>query len=310
MRRPKNLRLAPTAVLFVTLFTNAIPNFAAQRARLDLNGQWQFRLDPQNEGEASRWHSTDTPFSKTIQVPGCWQAQGFGERSGIIRNHYVGNAWYRRSLPISADWKEKIVTLRFGGASRRATVFVNGTRVGEHDGFSAPFEFDITRAVRFGAENVVAVRVANPGPAISESPDKQTGSEPAGMFNYIANWGGIHGGVELEATERSWIQDIYVTSDLQRKIIKFKVGIESVEPVDFTAGNLAILLFSGQGSQTLARDFQIRKGETRVELEAPIAALTRDMRLWSPESPYHYTATLVLSRENRECDRVEQRFGI
>ena len=117
----------------------------------------------------------------------------------------MGNAWYRRAVNVSADWKGKVVSLRFGGVSRRATVFVNGTRIGEHDGFSAPFEFDITRAVRFGAENMIAVRVANPGPAISESPDKQTPTEPAGMFNYIASWGGMHGGVELEAKEQTWI---------------------------------------------------------------------------------------------------------
>jgi len=312
MQRSKDFILGPTVALTLALFVGAIPGFAAQRARIDLNGQWQFRLDPRNEGEASGWYSRETPFSEAIQVPGCWQAQGFGERSGIIRNHYVGNAWYRRSLAIPAEWKEKIVILRFGGASRRATVFVNGTRVGEHDGFSAPFGFDITRAVRFGAENTIAVRIANPGPAISESPDKQTGTEPAGMFNYIANWGGIHGGVELEATERSWIHDIYVTSDLQWKIIKFKVGIQSVETGAASEGNVGVVLVSGQDERTHGQtvDFQIRPGQTTVELEVPMAQAVPDMRLWSPETPSLYTARLILRRGNRECDRVEQRFGI
>ncbi len=235
-----------SATLLLALLTSATSSLAAERSRIDLNGQWQFRLDPRNEGEANGWYAANTAFSDSIQVPGCWQAQGFGERTGILRNHYVGNAWYRRAINVSADWKGKVVSLRFGGVSRRATVFVNGTRIGEHDGFSAPFEFDITRAVRFGAENMIAVRVANPGPAISESPDKQAGTEPAGMFNYIGNWGGIHGGVELEATEQSWIHDIYVTSDLQRKTLKFKVGIQSVELVEFSAGNLAVVFVSGR----------------------------------------------------------------
>src|SRR5262245_9984702 len=135
MQRPNNVTLKPTAILTLMLLAICSPVVAETRARIDLNGQWQFRLDPQNEGEASRWHSTDTSFSKTIQVPGCWQAQGFGERSGILRNHYVGNAWYRRSILVPASWKGKVITLRFGGASRRTTVFVNGIRIGEHDGF-------------------------------------------------------------------------------------------------------------------------------------------------------------------------------
>ncbi len=295
-----------SATLLLALLTSATSSLAAERSRIDLNGQWQFRLDPRNDGEANGWYAANTAFSDSIQVPGCWQAQGFGERTGILRNHYVGNAWYRRAINVSADWKGKVVSLRFGGVSRRATIFINGTRIGEHDGFSAPFQFDITRAVRFGAENMIAVRVANPGPAISESPDKQAGTEPAGMFNYIGNWGGIHGGVELEATEQSWIHDIYVTSDLQRKTLKFKVRIQSVELVDFSAGNLAVVFVRGQ----LTLDFQIRPGETGVEVEVPMALVEPDMRLWSPETPFVYTATLVLSRENRECDRVEQRFGI
>src|SRR5512145_1000535 len=183
MRRPKKLILSSATALLLAILTATTSGFSAERARVDLNGQWQFRLDPRNEGEAGGWQAGNTAFSDSIQVPGCWQAQGFGERAGILRNHYVGNAWYRRKVVVPSGWKGKVVTLRFGGVSRRATVFVNGTRIGEHDGFSAPFHFDVTAAVRFGAENVIAVRVANPGPAISESPDKQAGTEPAGMFN-------------------------------------------------------------------------------------------------------------------------------
>src|SRR4030095_194123 len=74
---------------------------------------------------------------------------------------------------------------------------------------------------------MIVVRVANPGPAISESPDKQTPTEPAGMFNYIASWGGMHGGVELEAKERSAIQEGHSTSDVTKNAVRVKVSVRN-----------------------------------------------------------------------------------
>lgn len=293
------------ALLFA-LLAGVVPGFAAERARIDLNGQWQFRLDPGNEGEASGWQAGTTAFSDSIQVPGCWQAQGFGERKGILRNHYVGNAWYRRAVSISADWKDKVVSLRFGGVSRRATVFVNGTRIGEHDGFSAPFEFDISRAVRLGTENMMAVRVANPDPAISESPDKQTPTEPAGMFNYIASWGGIHGGVELEAKDQSSIEEVYLGSDVTKKTVSVKVSVRSLSSeqlrviVAVTGDNGGKVHEGSQEVVTLSGPLHA------MELKIPVP----DARFWTPEDPYQYVAKVSLMCGSRVCDRVEQRFGI
>ena len=53
-------------------------------------------------------------------------------------------------------------TLRIGGAHRLTRVFVNGVDFGEYNGFNAPFTFDVTRAIRAGAENIIALRVENP----------------------------------------------------------------------------------------------------------------------------------------------------
>jgi hypothetical protein len=296
----------PIDALLVAILAFTTSSFAAERSRIDLNGQWQFRLDPRSEGEAARWYDGNTAFSDSIQVPGCWQAQGFGERAGIVRNHYVGNAWYRRSVSIASDWKDKVVSLRFGGVSRRATVFINGTRIGEHDGFSAPFELDITRAVRFGAENMIAVRVTNPDPAISESPDKQTPTEPAGMFNYIASWGGMHGGVELEAKEQSSIEEIYVTSDVTRKTVGVKVSVRS-QTSEALRVQVAITGERGGKAYEGSREVVTLSGPLHaMELEIPVP----DARFWSPEDPHQYTAKVSLLCGRRECDRIQQRFGM
>ena len=73
--------------------------------------------------------------------------------------------------------------------------------MGEHEGFSAPFAFDVTDAIRPGGDNVIALRIANPGAVPLEGPREQKPLQPTGMLNYIGNWGGPYGSVELRATD-------------------------------------------------------------------------------------------------------------
>jgi beta-galactosidase/beta-glucuronidase len=183
MRSTASCKAAALIVLFCAASFAATPT----RLRIDLNGVWQFRLDPTGVGEREHWYTSDRTFPDSIQVPGCWQAQGFGAPSGILRRQYSGVAWYRKSIAIPASWREKRVTLRIGGALRIAELFVNGKAAGRHDGMTAPFEFDISDAIHPGAENSISLRVSNPGSTPGESPDKQIPSQPTGSLNYIGN---------------------------------------------------------------------------------------------------------------------------
>jgi len=182
------------------------------RLRLDLDGEWQFKIDPLDAGEQQRWYLPQQKFDQTIRVPGCWQAQGIGSPSGILRHDYSGNAWYRRVVRVPSDWGGRRITLRIGGALRVVTAFVNGQPAGRHDGMSAPFAFDVTAQVQPGADNVIALRVANPGEAPSESPDRQPPTRPTGSLNAIGNWGGLFEPVELQATSQVWLDRIRVRS--------------------------------------------------------------------------------------------------
>ena len=71
---------------------------AAERAGIDLNGAWEFRIDPQDVGGAQAWSAGTVPFPRQITVPGAWQAQGVGEPNGPLRHDYSGAAWYRRTV--------------------------------------------------------------------------------------------------------------------------------------------------------------------------------------------------------------------
>ena len=144
---------------------------APSRQSVSLDGPWAFALDPKNVGEKENWWGPEKALPDKIQVPGCWQAQGFGQPQGCLRHQYEGPAWYKKSVPIPANWKGKTLWLKIGGASRRTTAYVNGKKVGFHDGYLTPFRFDISDAVTPGRENVIAIRVDN------------SGGGPIGCFN-------------------------------------------------------------------------------------------------------------------------------
>ena len=269
-----------------------LPALAAEsgRPRIDLNGAWQFRLD------------SEAGFDHTIRVPGCWQAQGFGEQSGILRHHYAGSAWYRRSVPVPQSWKDKRITLRIGGALRIAELFVNAAPAGRHDGMSAPFEFDVSDAIRPGAVNEISLKISNPGVTPGESPDKQMASQPTGMLNYIGNWGGIYGPVELEASNRVWIEQVWVRSEVAKSSAQFGIKVHNGEGRAFR-GQVRVAIGTWQGSA----EVEAPAGQA---VETKLAVPMPGARLWSPDQPALYTASISLMRDGSERDRVEQRFGL
>lgn len=71
----------------------------------------------------------------------------------------ASEGFYTRTFTVPADWKSKRVLLHFGGVWTSAEVWLNGEPLGRHDSGFTSFAMDATRALKFGAENRIAVRV-------------------------------------------------------------------------------------------------------------------------------------------------------
>ncbi len=273
------------------------------RAQIGLNGKWEFRLDPDSTGEAGGWASGRERFPDTILIPGAWQAQGFGKPSGVLRHDYSGRAWYRREIAVPASWNGRAISLRVGGVLRRATIFVNGETAGEHDGFSTPFSIDVTKHIHPGSSNTLVFLVENPANPIGESPDKQKATEPTGMLNYIGNWGGIYGNVELEATSPGWIDAVTIVPDVRNQQARFKASIRSVESGTPYAARIEAEVDGFRGSAAVT----VQPGR---ETEAEFVVEMPGARLWSPDTPHLYTAKLRLVAGGEERDLITERFGM
>src|SRR5262245_9459904 len=93
-----------------------------------------------------------------ISIPHTWDAKD-GQDGG--RDYYRGSGFYRRHFSIDTREAGRKLFIHFNGVSMVADVWVNGVYLGHHRGGFGMFRFEMTAAVRFDGDNVLAVRVSN-----------------------------------------------------------------------------------------------------------------------------------------------------
>src|SRR5260221_3034612 len=130
---------------------------------------------------------------------------------------HVGDVWYEPMVWVPARWAGQRIVLRFGSATHRAVVWVNGSRVTEHEGGYTPFEADVTDVVEAGAENRITVVVNNvltwrsiPPGYVEQTPD----GPRQRYFHDFFNYAGLHRSVWLYTTPRAHITDVTVVTGL------------------------------------------------------------------------------------------------
>ncbi len=99
--------------------------------------------------------------------------------SGVMK--HSDRLWYRRTFAIPEKWAGQRVLLHFGAVDWEATVWVNGKELGTHKGGYDGFSFDVTDALKAGAENELIVRVFDPTDAGTQPRGKQV-NNPGGIF--------------------------------------------------------------------------------------------------------------------------------
>jgi hypothetical protein len=233
------------------------------RPRLSLDGQWYF----------STTEILNTEDCTLITVPSPWQADP------RFRNH-VGTAWYQREFDLPAQWlaQNRVVILGFGAVDYFAEVWLNGVKVGEHEGGYLPFELDVTSAARPGA-NSVTVRVDDPLEIFAEIPH--------GKQSWYGMLSGIWGSVWVEARAQSHIQRVKISTEQEQVSVSLIMRGE-------LAGGLKAEVIAPDGG-TVAR----------AESDAPHFSLRVERPLvWSPDEPHLYTLK-VSTRD----DEVSETFG-
>jgi beta-glucuronidase len=253
------------------------PQTNACRTALDLSGVWLVRF-----GDAD-W-SGGLADGIPVGVPGSWNDQLPGFRDEL------GPAWYERRFeapPLSARQEAAV---RFGSACYAAEAWLNGRRLGEHEGGHLPFALGCADALKAG-ENVLVVRVDGrlgrdrvpPGRVPSEHTHGRV-FHPDVPFDFFP-YAGLHRRVELVITPRDGIQDLRLRTSGTRDGAVLDVAVETS---------------SGEGAVTLTLD-----GEP---VTTPHHVARRD--LWSPASPRLHTLAAELRQRGELADRYVLRCGI
>ncbi len=267
---------------------------------LSLNGTWEFQFDDRNVGVSERWYSQGQPFDKKIQVPYSFQSK----LSGIGDTSFHDFVWYRRTFTIPPDWTGKKVLLNFGAVDYRCQVWINGESPGTHEGGQTPFSFDITPFLRpvtsasNGArKNVVVVHAEDPSTDLSMPRGKQYW-EPKSRGIWYTRTSGIWQPVWLESVPETYLERVVVRSNVDESNIRFEGRINRL-----VSGLRFRVSVNFNGEMQGASETRCTSELNSVTIQLP------SQRLWSPERPDLYDATLAIYRDDKLVDTVKSYFG-
>ncbi|NLH18061.1 MAG: beta-galactosidase [Phycisphaerae bacterium] len=297
---------------------------------IDLSGSWNFRLDPKGTGTPQDM----TAVKQTIHLPGSTAQAGYGDdirvdtawtgdivdrswfteeqyepyrKEGQVKvpfwltpvKHYVGPAWYSRTIVVPATRENTRITLFLERCHWETTVWVDGRQVGMRNSLSTPHEYDLGKLsagkhkLDVRVDNTVKIDVGVNAHSVSDHTQ--------------SNWNGIVGKIELRAGDPVWIDDVQVYPDVKNKTVKVRVSV-----VSQTDGKLDGLITitaesanGGKSPKPLTRGFA-SAGTTALEIDYPMG---EEVRLWDEFSPNLYRLTVSITAGNLK-DRKTITFGM
>ncbi len=293
-----------TKLLFCLFLTLCLPVNAVERSISELRN-WKFtRID---DPKSMNINFDDNSWSK-VTVPHDWAIYGPFDKEidkqivQIVQNNekiatektgrtgslpFIGTGWYRTQITIPESAKDKQILLTFDGAMSNAVVYVNGIEVGRRPYGYSYFYFDISSLLQTGRENLIAVRLEN-------HPLSSRWYPGAGLYRKVQLI------VKNRSSFRHWghyITTPFVDGESARVNIRSQVQ----------GNNLSIrTIIRDATGKIVAED--ISKERYGNEIERNIRV--RNPQLWSPETPYLYTAELQLFEADKLVDTERQRFGI
>ncbi|KQA27212.1 beta-glucuronidase [Vibrio metoecus] len=254
-----------------------------KRRVISLDGIWKFKFDTQGVGRLENWKNGLTDTIEMV-VPSSYN-DIFTEAA---KRDFCGDVWYQTEFYIPTEFAALDTMIRFGSATHRATVYVNGVELVSHEGGYTPFAANLNEVAKFGQKNTVVVVVNNelskvtiPVGSVKVHDNGVKECTPA--FDFF-NYAGIHSSVRLIAVPKTRINDITVVTSFEGTTGEVKYTIES----DLKVGQeLNVSLLNAEGEVVA----------TATGLEG---TLTIDnVVLWQPRKGYLYdlVASIVEGEE-------------
>lgn len=264
---------------------------------MNLNGSWDYTLKSvdfvpvQGLTTKSSWTTGEIPtaWSGKIVVPFAIDAplSGVGH---ILRHNEV--VWYQRSFSIPSSWSGENVLVHFEASDWETSVYINGTRIGQHRGGYDPFTFDISSWLKKG-ENQIQVCVWDATENQCQAIGKQIMPENRQGFRYQPT-GGIWKSVWLEPVTANSIENLKITPDFDGSSLKVQVKTRS------SFGNIEAQVWK-EGKMVAKKS-----GISGAEFEIPM----KNFEAWSPSNPILYDLKITVKTGSAVEDEVKSYFGM
>lgn len=311
-------------ILFASLLLGGLPLMgtlsadAAVRDTISINQGWQFhRGDVKNIAELKSTQSGDDVVNlpHDFLIGQDWVAPDASERpdnsdaGSNVRSRLssrgfkeMGIGWYRYELTPKDEWKGKRIVLDFQGIMLVGDVYLNGKRIGGTDYGYLGFDIDLSKLLKWGQPNEIAVK------ADTQNPSNSRWFTGAGLYR----------DVNLIVTNKDLFfprHPLFIRTQGNKEV---KIKAEIINQQKVAKGQSAakmpvgvrILDADGKVVAEQKNDIHFNAKWRDREYELPSISL-ENAKLWSPDSPYLYTAEVTLyDSEGNIADQIKEPFGV
>ena len=250
---------------------------------MNLNGLWDYAIKSKDENKPSSYGGKIlVPFAVESALSGVGRTVG---KDSVL--------WYYKTFILRPEMQKKRLLLHFGGVDWETEVYVNGKRVGIHQGGNDPFTFDITSYLKKGRSQELSVRVWDPTDEGPQPRGKQVRT-PKGIWYTPVT--GIWQTVWLEAVPETYIVSTKQTPDIDNATLSISALIENVK--------------DGDKVSISAWDGETKVSEVEVNANVNSVLKINNPKLWSPESPFLYGLRLTVIRNRKTVDEVKSYFAM
>lgn len=237
----------------------------------------------------------------TIQVPGCWEQQGFGnynygrdyKTNGKNFRFSDEQGVYRFNFSVPDRWKGNDVFLAFEGSMTDTEVKINGMLAGDiHQGAFYQFRYNITDKIVVNKPNLLEVTVS-----------KMSSNASVNNAERLADYwifGGIFRPVYLEALPHERVQNVAIDARANG-FFRARCKLANITH----ATNLAADILDGQGKTISTINLPLHPNDSVVVLQTTV----KNVQSWSSEFPTLYTVNLKLKKDKTNLYTQSQKFG-
>lgn len=307
---------------------------------IDLSGKWQFQIDRDGRGAQDGWYRADVPLNDDIVLPASMPQRLKGDDISVDTKwvgslydssyfynpymkkyrepgkdmklqffltpdkHYVGKAWYKRTVTLPEDEAVPMYTLYLERPHITTEVWVNGEKAGEvHKSLSAPHIYPLYGLLKPGV-NTIAICVDNDPETVKVGQDSHSVSDQT-----QGDWNGMVGKIELRPF--NVFEYVAVYPDIDTKTARVHVEMLDYKPRQKAAITLKATAFNSDKQHMVeSQPVEVTLSDGIIVTNDITLQMGEDMLLWDEFNPQLYKLEATVKTKDGRTFKHEAVFGM